>query len=189
MRSTLRAWDSHLVWRLQASDVEGTAPCASWPREQALCAPSVEGQTPTEGTAPLAPCAEDPGPAPGAAVPGCSAPGAAEPFHRDLLPPACPQHRRPPGPGSLPVPASLSPRLCLLFPGPSPSVRLFSHAAPEDTGTGLRADQDSLRSGEVPREPGRAQGELGWHGHPTRTPIPSGHPSHQGTVPPKRLSY
>lgn len=185
-RSTLCSGDGHPVWRVQASDVKGTPSYASCAREQAPCAPSVEGQA-TEGTAPPSPRAEVPGPAAGAALPGGSAPGAAEPFHRDLLPPACPQHRRPPGPGFLPVPASLGPCLCLLFPGPSPSGWLFPHPAPEGTSAGLRADQDSLppRSRKVPREPGRAQGELGWHDHPARAPISSGHPSHQDNRPTK----
>lgn len=183
------SWDGYPGRRAQASDATGTAPCASWAREQRPCVPSIEGRAPAEGTAPLVPCAEDPGPLPGAALPGGSTPGAAEPFHGDLLPPACPQRRRPPGPGPCLSPPPSVPAWLCPFPVPAPQdgcspipPRRAPAPVPGRTGT-LPA---------LERCPGSLEGlSESWDGTAT---LP-GHPSHQDAhhsrpnVPPRHLSY
>lgn len=133
------------------------------------------------------PCAEDPGPAPGTALPGGSSPSAAEPFHRDLLPPACPQHRRPPGPGSLPVPA---------FPRSLP-VSALSRSWPLRMAVPPSRSWQSRTLLPLERCPGSLEGlRESWGGtatlpgHPcyqdtchTRTTIPPRHPFHQSILP------
>lgn len=86
-----------------------------------------------------------------------------------------------------------SPGLCLAPRPVSPALQggCFPPAAPGGTSACPRAPQDPPPpAGKLPREPGQAQGELGWQGHPSRedthrikTSIRPGHLSQQGTHP------
>lgn len=97
-----------------------------------------------------------------------------------------PSQRRPaaPAPGQ-----PRSPGLCLAPRPVSPALQggCSPQAAPGGTSAWPRAPQGPPPpAGKLPREPGQAQGELGWQGHPSRedthgikTSILRRHPSHQ----------
>lgn len=119
----------------------------------------------------VAPAPTVPGSRPGAALPG----GSAEPLHGDLLPPACPQHRRLP---ACPLPSV--PACVRSFPIPVPQ-----EAAPPSrsgrTGTllalercpgsleGLMESWDAL--------PGHPSHQDTYHNHPTKASFLPGHHS------------